>query len=77
MQTISGYWDCVSENHWVYCGEDSGPLVGLRFESQSVHDKRSEADKRNYVVGAWNSWVRGKTGSEHLFWPENMPVEVM
>jgi hypothetical protein len=77
VQSVVRRWDRITDQYWVYRNELARPVVGLRFETQSVSDGRYPWDKQNYIVGAWNAWIKGENGPEHLFWPEDTPLEEM
>ena len=77
VQSVVHRWDRITDKYWVYRGDLARPIVGLRFETQDVSDGRYPWDKQNYVVGAWNAWIKGDDGPTHLFWPAETPLEEM
>lgn len=77
VESVVHRWDRVTDNYWVYRGDLARPIVGLRFETQGVSDGRYPCDKQNYVVGAWNAWIKGDDGPTHLFWPADTPLQEM
>lgn len=70
-------WEEHKPRHWIYRDVVRGPLVALSFETSERSRQRYDFDVQNYVVGAWNSWVKVQDGSNHLFWPEDTPIDEM
>lgn len=70
-------WDEHKPRHWILCDENGKPITGLRYEDSALHARRYAWDRKNYILGAWNSHIRTCAGAQHLTWPEATPILTM
>lgn len=62
---------------WWIAANDGKPRASFRFETDEIHARRYDTDKKHYNVGVWNSWIMTIDRTKHLTWPDGTPIDVM